>query len=99
MRSKQKVKVGVPDLKKDNGSFTQSDSEISEVLRDFFSSVFTHEPKDKPPPDFGNRCDVTLESVNITEVNVLKKLHSLKTEKSQGLDKIHPRVLRECSFS
>ena len=99
LRSKQKVKVGVPDLEKDDGSFTQTDSEISEVLSKFFSSVFTHESNDKPLPDFGKRCEVTLESVNITEDKVLKKLQSLKSDKSQGLDKIHPRVLRECSIS
>ena len=64
VRSKQKVKVEVPDFEKDDSSFTQSDSGILEMLSDFFNSVFTHQRKDKPLPDIGNRCDVTLESVN-----------------------------------
>ena len=64
VRSKQKVKVEVPDFEKDGSSFTQSDSRIMEMLSAFFNSVFTHERKDKPLPDFGNRCDVTLEYVN-----------------------------------
>ncbi|MEW8543112.1 MAG: hypothetical protein AB2693_06215 [Candidatus Thiodiazotropha sp.] len=99
MKSKQKVNVKVPSLQRPDGSMTDNDDENRKVLSDFFCSVFTREPDGPDLPHFDNRCEDSLNSVNISEDIVLKKLNSIKVDKSQGPDGLNPRVLRECSSS
>ena len=43
MRSKTKVKTGISDLDKEDGTRTKNDEEKANVLNDFFASVFTRE--------------------------------------------------------
>ena len=50
-------------------------------------------------PDFEVRCDNVLDTVEITEDLVMKKLSALKVDKSQGPDGINPRILKECRSS
>lgn len=50
-------------------------------------------------PEFDTRCDSSLDTVNISEEIVLKKLSSIKVDKSQGPDGISPRILKECRHS
>ena len=50
-------------------------------------------------PQFYSRCDNILNFVSISEDIVLKKLNSVKVDKSQGPDGINPRILKECSSS
>ena len=99
VKSKQKVNVKVPSLKRADGSMTDTDTENCNVLSDFFSSVFTKEPEGNDMPQFDSRCDNILNFVNISEDIVLKKLNSVKVDKSQGPDGINPRILKECSSS
>ena len=40
-----------------------------------------------------------LVSINISEEDVLEALNSLDPDKSSGIDKIGPRVLKNCAFS
>ena len=65
------------------------------MFAEYFSSVFTHEKKEKIEElklscHFDNRP-----SIEITEENVLKKLNAIKTDKSPGPDQLHSRVLFE----
>ena len=101
--SKTKVKDSIPDLDipgtdDETGKFesTKTDKEKANVLSDFFSSVFTTENKQNIPP-FEKLTDHILENLKTTQEMVLKKLKALKTNKSQGPDGIHPRVLQELS--
>ena len=43
VRGKQKVKVGVTQLEKEDGSRTDSDKETADVLSEFFQSVLVHQ--------------------------------------------------------
>lgn len=62
--------------------------------------MLTREPKYKTLPDFEKKCSVTLDHIkNISEERVLEKFRSLKTGKSQGMDKTQPRFLKERSIS
>ena len=98
VRSKQKVKVGISQLEKEDGSLTQDDTEAANVLNDFFKSVFTREPDGDVPTLQPRRDDMEeVDYADFTLEDVSKKLDNLKPDKSPGIDSIHPNVLRECS--
>ena len=67
----------------------------AEALNNFFSSVFTIEDTTNMPT-LGDRPVLnTLNELNLTQADVQKILQNLKPDKAQGLDEMHPRVLRE----
>ena len=70
--SKTKTKEGVSNLIKKDGTLTNSDLEKAETLNNFFSSVFTIEDKHNIP-EFSLRTDKTIDNVNITTVDEMKK--------------------------
>ena len=93
-----KVKCGIPNLSKDGTekgqNLTENDSEKAEILADFFSSVFTREPEEVEVTTEPAVTHFKLDTF-FTETDVLKLLKDIKTGKSPGPDKIHPRVLYE----
>ena len=82
------------------GNISTTDSEKSSLLNDYFSSVFTKENVDEIP-NFDKRTKSTddIETVEVTEEEMLKLLQNLKADKSPGTDEIHPRLLKECAQS
>src|SRR6218665_3513513 len=99
VRSKEKRKERVGPLKKDVGNkeVIVDDEEAAEVLNKYFSSVFTLE-------DLGNIPEpkqTCLSSENgltwiiFTKENVVEQLKRLKTDKSPGIDELHPKFLHE----
>ena len=96
VRDKQKVKVGVTQLEKEDGSRTESDRETADLLSEFFQSVYTSEPAgDVPtlPTVIGDIID----DFTFTKEDMEEKLNKLSGDKCPGPDQFHPRVLRECS--
>jgi hypothetical protein len=85
----------LPELETEGG-VAATDLEKAEALNTFFASVFVNEPPDDIP-SLDLRTSNTLHQVTFTLDKVKKKLESLKTGKSPGPDKIHPRVLKECA--
>ena len=79
---------------KDDGTLTRDDLEKSEVLNDFFSSVFTLEDTNSIPV-FKCNNDVFISTTSITQLDMEKALMNLNVNKSPGPDGLHPRVLRE----
>src|SRR6218665_1083993 len=99
VRSKQKRKERVGPLKRDDGSeeVIVDDEEAAEVLNKYFSSVFTLEDLSNIPEprqtclDSGNG----LAQIIFTKENVVEQLKRLKTDKSPGIDELHPKFLHE----
>ena len=101
-QSKLKTQSNIPDIEMpssgENSStrFTSSNEEKASVFLSYFSSVFTEEPPGGNMPTFETKeFAEELNNIVITEDTILKKLKKLKTNKSPGPDKIHPRVLHE----
>ena len=92
--SKTKVRQGISDLEKPDGTLTTSDKEKAETLNSFFSSVFTVEEIESPAVQ-KSRVQELLSNVTFTVLDVEKRLIALKPDKSPWPDKIYPRVLRE----
>ena len=103
-QSKLKTKATIPDLVKpgteENPEYTKNDSEKAEAFSSYFSSVFTQELDSEEMPYFEKRnYEEALENIIITKDMILTKLKKLKTNKSPGPDKIHPRVLHDVADS
>src|SRR6218665_2477967 len=85
-------------LKKDDGNeeVIVDDEEAAEVLNKYFSSVFTLDLGNIPEPkqtclSSGNG----LAQIIFTNENVVEQLKRLKTDKSPGIDDLHPKFLHE----
>ena len=94
IRSKKKVKDHIEYLMKTDGTKTSSYAEAAEVLADFFSGVYIKEDVTNIP-EFPTRCGVHINSLSITEEDLLQKLSTLNTGKAMGPDKIHTWILKE----
>ena len=98
INNKIKPKENVSSLLKEDGKLTTNDLEKSEVLNDFFGSVFTVEDKSDIPVFIPNKpINSFVNTVNITVEDMSNALNSLKMNKSPGPDGLHPRVLKELS--
>ena len=95
VHSKTKVRQGVNDLTRDDGSVAHTDEEKAEELNKFFCSVFTIENDASTPEPEIKHDGTKLVSVTVTEDDVQKKLSKLNPSKSPGPDGLHPRVLKE----
>ena len=71
---------------------TKGHTERCEVLSDFFSSDFTQEQVDDIMSGFSEKCEFFLNAIQITEDIVVKKMFTIKVDKSQGSDGVNPRV-------
>eukprot|EP00794_Sanderia_malayensis_P014846 gene14846-16388_t len=94
VRNKMKTKANVPQLKRSDGSMTESDQQKADVLNEFFQSVFVEENTSKLP-DFDIRTDNIIEDIEFTVEDVKKKLDQLKEDKAAGPDCIPPKFLKE----
>ena len=85
-------------LKDTNDIITTDAPQIANILNNYFASVFCEE-------DFNNipSCEYTsnikCNDPSFDETLIKTKLNKLNTSKSIGVDKVHPRVLKECSES
>ena len=96
VNSKIKIKEGVSNLIKNDGSVTKSDEEKAETLNTFFQSVYTKEDKTNLP-SFEDKTEVFLTHIEVSKEDMCKALNNLNINKSQGPDRIHPRMLKELS--
>ena len=95
--SKVKSKSHIVSLMKEDGQPAQTDSEMANILNEYFSSVFTQEDlQNIPYIQVPLRMDLpTLSKVNILVSDVENKLKKLNTNKSPGPDGTHPKVMKE----
>jgi Reverse transcriptase (RNA-dependent DNA polymerase)/Endonuclease-reverse transcriptase len=94
IKTKTKVRTGIGPLKKDDGSPTADEKEMSEILNKFFTSVFTNEDGDNLPTKVCE-TNVLLSDIVITEGKIIEKINALKKDSAPGPDNIHPRLLKE----
>ena len=66
VRSKTKVKTGINDLEREDGSFARRDEDKADVLNKFFASVFTREDTSNMPEPVWKEIGEVLEDINIT---------------------------------
>ena len=94
VNSCKKTRTNLPDLRKKDGTFTNSDQQKAEALNEQFASVFTHEDKTNYPHAPELNLQHLLEDIDITETQVKEKLLKLKADKAPGPDAVHPYILK-----
>ena len=94
VNSKTKNKTNVGPLKVDGRIITE-DSEMTETLNNFFSSVFTQEDATNIPQARRLDHDTSLVDITITEEIVMTKLQNLKVTSSPGPDGLSPRLFEK----
>ena len=94
VKSKTKVKHGIPDLVEEDEIATD-DHQKANMLNGFYSSVFTKEDTGQIPTPDNVFPGAKLSNIEITESKVMKILKKINQGKSPGADKHHPRVIRE----
>ena len=96
MRSKLKTKSAIGQLEAANGMIIDNNQERANLLNNYFASVLQKE-ESIPLPQFNDRQFVQeLNTISITEENILKAIDRIKPTKSQGPDNIHPMLIKEC---
>ena len=95
---KTKIKDRIGPLKLDEGTAV-SNREMSEVLNNYFLSVFTQEDLTYIPDAlqvYRGGAENSLTGIRINKEDVLKEIDRLSSTKSPGVDLVYPRVLKEC---
>jgi len=106
LKSKSTIKKSINRLHKSDGSETTSPLETSEVLADFFHSVFQPEPFGPLPKDCYSQRSSNLNfnfnyflenEFMVHPDSVAKLLKELDVNKSMGPDGVHPKLLKYLS--
>ena len=98
MKSSQKMRSRIPNLKKSDKTLTETDEEIAEVLNKQYCSVFTNENLHNLPNfDLKQLITQCLSNIEVSETEVEKLLKNLPPRKASGLDGIQPSVLSKLS--
>ena len=93
--SRTKSKSNVGPIKKSDGSVTNDDKEVCDLLNSYFSSVFSAEG-DGPVPTLSRLpCNETLTDVNFSEEAIEAKINKLKPGCAPGPDRITEKILKE----
>ncbi|MEW8545255.1 MAG: reverse transcriptase family protein [Candidatus Thiodiazotropha sp.] len=95
VRAKTKTKASIGALENEVGTITSNEQEIANLLNCYFSSVFEKEPEVDFPTFEDRHFEHPLLDIEITEEKVCKVINALKIDKSQGPDRLHPRLLKE----
>lgn len=99
IKSKSKTKTTLGDLKwkdeKGNLNTAETDSDKATALEEYFSSVFTVEGDQDFEKLAAADIKQPMQEFKISLESVKTKLGRLKTDKSPGVDHLHPRVLCE----
>lgn len=102
LNDQQVIKESIKALKKSNNELTQEPKEISNLLNKCFQDVFVIEQDGELPPfevEFNENWSeyIDIEPNDISYEMVFKKLQDLNQNKSCGVDKLHPLLLKNCA--
>ena len=94
VNSRLTVRPEITAMKTRDGNLVEEDSEIAEVIVDYFNTIYT-DFKGEVMPEMEAMTDEKIEDLEITQELVEKKLEKLNINKSCGPDGIHPHVLQK----
>ncbi len=83
-------------LAKTDGNIVNGDTEMANILNDFFVSVFTDEDlRDIKPFAARHNNDTYLNGIHITERDILEAVNNINVNKTPGPDKISLEFLKK----
>ncbi|XP_065652908.1 uncharacterized protein LOC136080222 [Hydra vulgaris] len=98
LNSKIVIKDSIKALKTFDGLIITNEVDIANCLNEYFASVFL---KDEllDHVTFPSKCNFHCSDPSFNDTDVEYQLVNLNVNKTIGVDKVHPRVLKECSKS
>ena len=99
VNSQKKVKYSIKALRCPNSCVTNDQNEIVEILNQQFQDVFTIEDSGIPLPemDMTENNDICLPIIEY--IDVARRLKIIDTNKTCGVDSIHPLIMKNCADS
>ena len=91
-----KVKDTIRAIQSKDGSIETNGKKIADTLNDFFASVFTKSDGFESPTII-KTSSCSCQDLEFNEIIVEIYLNKLDTNKAIGFDKVHSKILRECS--
>ena len=71
-----------------------TDIEKATVLNEYFTSIYNFTNIPDSLPDFEQKTNDTLDSINTSQQDILDAIHTLKIDKAPGIDGISNRLLK-----
>ncbi len=78
-----------------DGNIVNENSEITNIFNDYFASVFTDAGLGVKPFAARHNDDTYLNTIHITERDILEAVNNINVNKTPGPNKISPRILME----
>ncbi len=96
IRNKKVLSSTIGPLAKTDGNIVNEETEMANILNDFFVSAFTDEDLgDIKPFAARHNDDMYLNSIHITERDILEAVNNINVNKTPGPEKISPQILKE----
>ena len=95
VKVKTKARTGIGPLKDSSGRVFREDTEMAELLNQFFASVFSREDTSNIPESEEKTRRDGLTNVKITRGKVRAKIKQLRSGAAAGPDGIGPQLLKE----
>ncbi len=99
VQSKSKARVGIGPLKDDRGKVVDDVAEMTELLNNYFASVFTVENEGVPEAKDCNGNEEILENIEINEERVSQAIKIMKLNKAAGTDELPSTFVKRCDKS
>ena len=101
IKAKSKTRVTIEDLHVDPTDSAsprvKDDGLKANILSDFFASVFSREANTQIPEVTPTTVEIPMPRLEITTEAIRKILSELRTDKSPGMDSVHPAFLKNLS--
>ena len=94
VNSKLTVRPEITAMKNKQGVLIEEDTEMTNVIGNYFKEVFADESNDEMP-EMDIQCDRQIGEVQICRASLQKILEKLKVNKSCGPDNLHPHLLQK----
>ena len=94
VNKKLTVRPEISEMQNVNGVLVDNDKEIASIMGGYFNSVYKI-PGNEDMPELNDMYEREINNIEITRIDVQKRLEKLNVNKTCGPDNIHPRVLQE----
>ena len=97
VNSRKPLKGSIGPIKDKDGRLTEIPAEMSKILNEHFTSVFTVEDSSELGSlvEEVDNSDICISDITVNEVEILKYINLMKKSKSPGPDGVYPTHLKE----
>ncbi|XP_065650415.1 uncharacterized protein LOC136078566 [Hydra vulgaris] len=100
VNSQRNTKQSIKAILNSNGTVTNDQSEIADILNDQFHSAFVNESSIMPEiADKLISCTLDLNDNFIDYIDIQNRVEKLNTDKACGVNNLHPILLKHCTKS